>query len=60
MDTQAIYPDMPRLNDKIHPTIPARKEWAKRVVDWLSRERHPTSSEPWHFVADRTSLDGPP
>jgi hypothetical protein len=43
---------MPRLNDKIHPTIPARKEWAKRVVDWLAHERHPTTDQPWHLVTE--------
>lgn len=47
MDTERVYPDMPRLGDKIHPSINARKEWAKRVVNWLARERQPTTEAPW-------------
>lgn len=47
MDTEVVYPDMPRLGDKIHPTIGARQEWAKRVVAWLAKERRPTPDKPW-------------
>jgi hypothetical protein len=52
MDSNAIYPDMPRLGDKIHPTIGARGEWAKRVVAWLQRERRPTPEKPWALAAE--------
>jgi len=52
MDTAVVYPDMPRLDDKIHPTIPARRIWAKRVVDWLQRERRPTADRPWAMAAE--------
>jgi lysophospholipase L1-like esterase len=51
MDTASVYPDMPRLGDKIHPTIVARQEWAKRVVDWLAREREPKPDAPWRLRA---------
>lgn len=47
MDTEVVYPGMPRLGDKIHPTINARKEWAKRVVAWLAKERKPAAGKPW-------------
>lgn len=47
MSTDEVYPDMPRVGDKIHPTMPARDEWAKRVVDWLARHRQPVADRPW-------------
>jgi hypothetical protein len=52
MDSNAVYPDMPRLPDKIHPSMPARAEWAKRVVAWLARERRPTPGRPWELAEE--------
>jgi len=52
MDTEVVYPDMPRLGDKIHPTIGARKEWAKRVVAWLAKERRPAPQKPWALAPE--------
>lgn len=49
MDTNTIHPGMPRLSDKIHPTIAARKGWAKVVVEWLQKEREPTPTQIWHL-----------
>ncbi|MCB9606300.1 MAG: SGNH/GDSL hydrolase family protein [Polyangiaceae bacterium] len=49
MDTNKIHPGMPRLSDKIHPTIAARKGWAKVVVEWLQNEREPTPAQVWHL-----------
>ena len=49
MDTNALIKDMPRVSDKIHPTIPARKQWAKVVVEWLARERKPDGDRPWEL-----------
>jgi hypothetical protein len=54
MDSNALYPDMPRLPDKIHPTMPAREEWARRVVDWLARERRPAPERPWELAPEMT------
>ncbi len=51
MNTAQVFPEMPRLNDKIHPTIPARADWSKRVVEWLGRERDPNGEKPWSFRA---------
>jgi hypothetical protein len=47
MDTEQVYPNMPRIGDKIHPTVGARKEWARRVVRWLETERQPEPDRPW-------------
>jgi lysophospholipase L1-like esterase len=55
MDTEVVYPDMPRLKDKIHPTIPARKIWAERVVQWLKKERRPTADRPWALAPETGS-----
>jgi len=52
LDSSALYADMPRLGDKIHPTMPAREEWARRVVDWLARERRPTPEHPWELAPE--------
>jgi hypothetical protein len=52
MDSNALFPDMPRLPDKIHPTMPARDEWARRVVDWLARQRRPTAERPWELAPE--------
>ncbi len=49
MDTNVIAPGMPRLSDKIHPTMSARKDWAKIVIDWLARERDPNGKTPWQL-----------
>lgn len=59
MDTNQIYPDMPRLKDKIHPTIPARKIWAEKVVEWLRAEREPSAEQVWRLrSAQPTSAQG--
>jgi hypothetical protein len=49
MNTDEVYPDMPRLGDKIHPTMPARAEWARRVITWLAEHREPAGDRPWAF-----------
>jgi hypothetical protein len=52
MDTEKVYPQMPRVDDHIHPSMGARKIWAKRVVDWLARERRPTAESPWALAPE--------
>jgi hypothetical protein len=52
MDSNAIYPDMPRGTDRIHPTFGARTEWAKRVIAWLQRQRRPTREKPWALAPE--------
>lgn len=53
MDTNALIGDMPRVSDKIHPTMSARQEWAKVVVEWLAREREPGAARPWELRKPR-------
>ncbi len=52
MDTEQVYPNMPRVKDKIHPSIGARKIWAERVVQWLAKERRPTPERPWQLAPE--------
>lgn len=51
MNTDEVYPDMPRLGDKVHPTMPARAEWARRVIRWLAERRDQDGDRPWAFRA---------
>jgi hypothetical protein len=52
MDTEKVYPQMPRVDDHIHPSMGARKLWAKRVVEWLARQRRPTPESPWALAPE--------
>jgi lysophospholipase L1-like esterase len=45
--------DMPRLPDKIHPTMRARRQWAEFVVDWLAAERDPVGPRLWSLRGGR-------
>jgi hypothetical protein len=49
LDHQEVFPEMPRVGDKIHPTMAARKDWAERVVAWLARHRKPGGARPWEL-----------
>ena len=51
MDSAALFPDMPRAHDKIHPTMQAREDWANMVRDWLAAQRRPTRSQPFALRA---------
>ena len=50
MDSAALFPDMPRAQDKIHPTMQAREDWASRVMQWLAHQRRPTESQAWELA----------
>lgn len=50
MDSAALFPDMPRAHDRIHPTMQAREDWAQRVVAWLARQRRPTETQAWELA----------
>ena len=50
MDTNALVKNMPRVSDKIHPTMAARKVWAKFVVGWLVRQRDTRAGQPWALL----------
>ena len=45
-------PDMERARDKIHPSMSARAEWAKVVVQWLLARREPGAERPWQLRAN--------
>lgn len=47
MDTNELFPQMPRAKDNIHPSMNARIDWAKVVVDWLQRARQPDKDHAW-------------
>src|SRR5262249_54659712 len=47
MDTNALITSMPRVHDGIHPTLPAREDWADVVVEWLATHRKPTTEKAW-------------
>jgi lysophospholipase L1-like esterase len=49
LDSTRLFPDMPRVHDHIHPTMNARHEWAKRVIQWLAGERVPDGDKPWQL-----------
>ncbi|HEY6726522.1 MAG TPA: SGNH/GDSL hydrolase family protein, partial [Polyangiaceae bacterium] len=50
MDSAALFPDMPRAHDRIHPTMQAREDWAVRVLSWLARQRRPTERQAWELA----------
>jgi lysophospholipase L1-like esterase len=56
-DTNALLPDLERLGDKVHPTIPERRRWARYLVRWLAHNRDPEGRRPWDLKA---SLEPPP
>lgn len=49
MDTNALLDTtkMDRIQDGIHPTSEARRNWAAFVFDWLKAHRKPTPEKPW-------------
>ncbi len=51
LDSTALVPDLPRNRDHIHPSMDARKTWAKAVIDWLARHRTGEDPEsPWEMA----------
>ena len=52
VDTNRIVPDLERLKDGVHPTLPERKRWAKAMVEWLARHRDPNGRRPWDLKPD--------
>ena len=48
-DTNAIVPNLERTGDHVHPSIPARRIWARAFVEWLEHERDPAGSRPWQL-----------
>jgi lysophospholipase L1-like esterase len=53
LDSSEIVPDLERARDGIHPSMSARKIWARKMFDWLARHRSPTPDRPWTILGDR-------
>lgn len=53
VDTNELIPDLKRLNDGVHPTIPERRRWAKVMIEWLARARDPAGKRPWDLKPAR-------
>jgi hypothetical protein len=51
IDTDELAPNMQPLRDGIHPTVPERQRWARRVLEWLVLNRDPNGAQPWSFKA---------
>ena len=48
LDSTALFvPDLPRTPDHIHPSMDARKTWAKAVFGWLAEHRAQDGARPW-------------
>lgn len=47
LDSTAHLPNLERARDGIHPSGPARTEWAAFVVHWLAEHRDPNGPQPW-------------
>lgn len=47
LDSTAHLPNLARARDGIHPSGPARSEWASFVVRWLAEHRDPNGAQPW-------------
>jgi len=52
LDTNTLIPDLVRLSDGVHPTLPERKRWAKFTINWLARHRDPNGKRPWDLRPD--------
>ncbi len=57
VDTNKLIPDLKRLGDKIHPTIPERRRWAQFMIRWMQYNLDPQGTRPWAF---RKELQAPP
>jgi acyl-CoA thioesterase-1 len=57
VDTNVLIPDLERLKDGVHPTIPERRRWARFMIRWLLHNRDPKGAKPWSFKKD---TDRPP
>jgi lysophospholipase L1-like esterase len=47
LDSTAYLPNLARARDGIHPSGPARTEWAAKVMRWLVERRDPKGPRPW-------------
>jgi hypothetical protein len=57
VDTNELLPDLERLGDGVHPTIPERRRWAAFMIRWMLHNRDPSGERPWDF---KERLSAPP
>lgn len=52
MDSTALVPGMERAADDIHPSMSARVDWAKVVIQWLLEHRAGHAEQPWKLRSE--------
>jgi lysophospholipase L1-like esterase len=57
VDTNELIDNLERLDDKIHPTIPERRRWARYMIRWLESNLAGDTKQPWRL---RQKLVAPP
>jgi hypothetical protein len=62
IDSDELAPDMKPLRDGIHPTVPERRRWARRVLEWLTLNRDEHGKQPWSFkpITEMPAEEQPP
>jgi lysophospholipase L1-like esterase len=50
LDSSALVPGLARARDHIHPSMEARKIWAKAVLGWLRAHRVVGGARPWDLT----------
>lgn len=49
VDSDLLAPNLKTIADGVHPTVPERRRWARRMLQWLQYNRDPEGSRPWDF-----------
>jgi len=58
VDTNELVPNLERLKDGVHPTLPERKRWARAMIDWLASHRDPAGRRPWELLPQEPPRHG--
>lgn len=58
VDTNELVPNLERLKDGVHPTLPERKRWARAMIDWLAAHRDPAGKRPWDWLPEGPAAAG--
>lgn len=60
VDSDELVPNLQTLKDGVHPTMPERRRWAQRMIQWLEVNRDPDGDKPWAFKAELKIPEPPP
>lgn len=60
VDSDLLVPDLETLKDGVHPTMPERKRWADRMIQWLEHNRNPNGDKPWALNEELVIPPAPP